>query len=354
MAYRPFGRAMPAPTVNVGATIGRPPWLPPSGGAGAQRLRGAYTNLSVICFANATVSLRLGHGAGLTAHWAVIQHRAAASLPFRGGGPPRWGRADEGIGSYRVRRKIGEAGGQSRPPLQELYNNPRDCPASAIGHWLTMTLQFEALPLLWGLEREAGMTYYHASPTGGLQILEPRKSPFLDKPTQVCMTSLRAMALFYLIRNYEYAYGYDRQGRLYFDDPFPEALKRLYSGKSGWLYVCRDGEYEKTAIPNEYISYEPVYVVGAEWIPDAWQAFLEEQKRGNIRIYDYAYLKSEPEKFAAKCAWLEREISKEIIENHLWDTSDADRARYYQEHYPEIWGRTLVCVQTEEEPHVYR
>ena len=198
------------------------------------------------------------------------------------------------------------------------------------------------------------MTYYHASPTGGLQILEPRKSPFFDKPMQVCMTSLRAMALFYLIRNYEYAYGYDRQGRLYFDDPFPDALKKLYSGKSGWLYVCRDGEYEKTAIPNEYISYEPVYVVEAEWIPDAWQAFLEEQKRGNIRIYDYAYLKSEPEKFAEKCAWLEREISKEIIENHLWDTSDADRARYYQEHYPEIWGRALARVQTEEEPHVYR
>ena len=34
--------------------------------------------------ANATVSLRLGHGAGLTAHRAVIQHRAAASLPYTG------------------------------------------------------------------------------------------------------------------------------------------------------------------------------------------------------------------------------------------------------------------------------
>ena len=73
------------------------------------------------------------------------------------------------------------------------------------------------------------MTYYHASPTGGLQILEPRKSPFFDKPTQVCLTSLRAMALFYLIRNYEYAYGYTRQGKLYFDDPFPDALKKLYA-----------------------------------------------------------------------------------------------------------------------------
>ena len=42
------------------------------------------------------------------------------------------------------------------------------------------------------------MIYYHASPVGGLQMLEPRKSPYFDKPTQVCLTSLRAMALFYL------------------------------------------------------------------------------------------------------------------------------------------------------------
>ena len=52
------------------------------------RLRGLnitiHDNLSVICFANATVSLRLSHGAGLTAHRAVIQHRAAASLPYTG------------------------------------------------------------------------------------------------------------------------------------------------------------------------------------------------------------------------------------------------------------------------------
>ena len=41
-------------------------------------------DLSVICFANAAVSLRLGHGAGLTAHRAVIQHRAAALLPSQG------------------------------------------------------------------------------------------------------------------------------------------------------------------------------------------------------------------------------------------------------------------------------
>ena len=50
----------------------------PSGGAGALRLRGAYTN----------------------------PRRAAASLPFRGGKPLRRRRADEGIGPYKVQRKI--------------------------------------------------------------------------------------------------------------------------------------------------------------------------------------------------------------------------------------------------------
>lgn len=106
------------------------------------------------------------------------------------------------------------------------------------------------------------------------------------------------MALFYLIRNYEYAYGYTRQGKLYFDDPFPNALKKLYAGKSGWLYTCEDGDYEKTEIPNEFVSAQPVRIVGAEYIPDAYVAFLREQEAGNILLLDYAHFASDPEKFA--------------------------------------------------------
>ena len=129
-------------------------------------------------------------------------------------------------------------------------------------------------------------------------MLEPRKSPYFDKPTQVCLTSLRAMALFYLIRNYEYAYGYTRQGKLYFDEPFPDALKKLYAGKSGWLYICEDGDYKKTEIPNEFVSAQPVRITGAEYIPDAYEAFLREQAAGNILLLDYAHFASDPEKFA--------------------------------------------------------
>ena len=197
------------------------------------------------------------------------------------------------------------------------------------------------------------MTYYHASPTGGLQMLEPRRSPYFDKPAQVCLTSLRAMALFYLIRNYEYAYGYTRHGELYFDDPFPDALKKLYAGKSGWLYTCGEGDYEKTEIPNELVSAQPVRVIGAEYIPDAYKAFLREQEAGNILLLGYAHFTSEPERFARRRAWLEKVISGEIRKKELWKSPDSDCAHYYQENYPGIWKSTMKSLQTEEEPHVY-
>lgn len=197
------------------------------------------------------------------------------------------------------------------------------------------------------------MTYYHASPTGGLQLLEPRKTLYFDKPTQVCLTSLRAMALFYIIRNYEYAYGYTRQGKLYFDDPFPDALKKLYAGKSGWLYTCEEGDYEKTEIPNEFVSAQPVRIIGAEYIPDAYEAFLREQEAGNILLLRYEHFASDPEKFAKKRAWLEKAISEEIRKKAIWKAPDSDCARYYRENYPEIWKNILKSLQTEEAPHVY-
>ena len=188
------------------------------------------------------------------------------------------------------------------------------------------------------------MQLYHASTHGGLQVLEPRRSPFFEKPVQVCMTSLRAMALFYLIRNFEYAYGYDRQGRLYFADLFPDALKKLYSGKQGWVYTCESGDYEKTAIPNEYISRTPVRVIEAAFVPDAYAAFLEEERAGNILLYDYSRTSEDP----AALAWLDKEIGGTICAERLWQEPDAAKARYYRENYPEIWKRTLERMTQEE------
>ena len=57
------------------------------------------------------------------------------------------------------------------------------------------------------------MAYYHCSPTAGLTVLEPRKPESFEKPARVYMTTLLPMALMYTVRNYEYSYGYTKEGQ---------------------------------------------------------------------------------------------------------------------------------------------
>ena len=63
-------------------------------------------------------------------------------------------------------------------------------------------------------------------------MLEPRKPESFEKPARVYLTTLLPMALMYTVRNYEYSYGYTKEGQIYFDEYFPNALELLYRGKS--------------------------------------------------------------------------------------------------------------------------
>ena len=76
------------------------------------------------------------------------------------------------------------------------------------------------------------MAYYHCSTIAGLKVLEPRKPVAFDKPPRVYMTTLLPMALMYTVRNYEYTYGYTKEGQIHFDEYFPNELEILYRGKA--------------------------------------------------------------------------------------------------------------------------
>ena len=107
------------------------------------------------------------------------------------------------------------------------------------------------------------MILYHCSPTPGLRALEPRVTPYFDKPRQLCLTELRPMALFYGIRHFEYTYGYTRAGELYYMEQFPGALAELYGGKSASLYLCEEREDLETTGFFDYLDAGAI--VAAEW-----------------------------------------------------------------------------------------
>lgn len=174
------------------------------------------------------------------------------------------------------------------------------------------------------------MPYYHCSPIAGLRVLEPRKPKSFDKPPRVYMTTLLPMALMYAVQNYEYSYGYTKEGQIYFDEYFPNALEILYRGKSASLYLCDPENTESTKIPNEAVAESAVPVISETHIPDAYEALLEQERLGALVIYRYHELSER------KLQWI-RTTQADIIKKANLINTPGPKADYYREHYPESW-----------------
>ena len=185
------------------------------------------------------------------------------------------------------------------------------------------------------------MAYYHCSPTPGLTLLEPRKPKSFDKPARVYLTTLLPMALMYTVQNYEYTYGYTKEGQIYLDEYFPNALELLYRGKSASLYLCDPEKTETTQIPNEAISETAVPVIRETFIQDACEALLEQERLGALVIRRYDELTDK------MLDWIRNAEADCIRKANLLQTP-GPMADYYREHYPESW---IIVEREQDEPH---
>ena len=173
------------------------------------------------------------------------------------------------------------------------------------------------------------MTYYHCSPTAGLTALLPRKPEAFEKPAAVYVATSLPMALMYGIRNYEYTYGYTKEGQIYFSEYFPNALEILYRGKSASLYRCAPKSTETTRIPNEVISRDVVPVLEETVIDDVCEALLEQERLGTLVIRRHHELSPK------MLDWI-RKVEADSIRS-LSDKT-GPMADYYRTHYPESWA----------------
>lgn len=175
-------------------------------------------------------------------------------------------------------------------------------------------------------------TLYHVSPTPGLTVLKPSVTKYFGKPKQVCLTASLPMALMYGIKHFEYAYGYTRDGRIYYEEYFPNALEELYRGKAASLYTCsRRPDMEATQIPNEYVTPSEVPVDRELLISDLCEALLEQERQGALKIVRWSELSGERRR------WIIRAEADTIREKGLLARPGDPFARYMREKYPESW-----------------
>ena len=162
-------------------------------------------------------------------------------------------------------------------------------------------------------------------------MLAPRKPESFEKPAWVYMTTLLPMALMYGIRNFEYTYGYTKDGQIYFEEYFPNALEVLYRGKAASLYICAPETVAATPIPNEAVSEKSVAVLEEILIPDVCEALLEQERLGTLMIRRYEELSPK------MLAWIRREEAGEIRKRGLLEQG-GPMADYIKSHYPDSWA----------------
>ena len=174
--------------------------------------------------------------------------------------------------------------------------------------------------------------FYHASPVGGIRVLEPRVSNngiplvwFSEKRENVLVYLSNAVEKYCRETGFPHEgrwekwgpYGFGADGRQRIEEYYPDALEKTYAGVSGYIYSAErvtDAGID-LMIPDAAASSAPVEVAGAEFVPDALDAILEAEREGLITILRYGEMSDRMR------AWNRRTIREEY-------EAAADRPEY--------------------------
>ena len=161
------------------------------------------------------------------------------------------------------------------------------------------------------------MLYYHASPTPGIEILEPRVSN--HGTPLVYVSQKRENVLVYLSNAvekfchetgfvhdgpyYKWAsYGFTKEGVLQLEEYWPGALEDTYAGVQGYIYTVppTDALQPMQDIPAAYSAAQPLPVCGCEQVPDALEAIIAAETADLVRIRRYEQLSENTHRWLAK------------------------------------------------------
>ena len=159
--------------------------------------------------------------------------------------------------------------------------------------------------------------YYHASRTPGIRQLEPRISNhnipliyFSKKRENVLVYLSNAVEKCCKEKGFAYdgtwskwgPYGFEKDGRLRFEEYYPNALESTYRGVSGYVYEAAEVMDSGFAlqIPDAVTSEIPVDVTGVEFVADAYEELLRAEREGRITILRYEDLSPQKNEWIRK------------------------------------------------------
>lgn len=140
------------------------------------------------------------------------------------------------------------------------------------------------------------MKFYHGTTIQGIKSLSA-SSCNRDGKSVLYLTDNWAYSLFY-IRDRDINFvtcGVGSDGKVHYDEKIPDQLKMLYQGRSGYIYQT-DTEAEPTSIRGIWISRKNAPITRCSFIPDVYEAIIEEIKKGTVEFLPFEKLTEEQRK----------------------------------------------------------
>lgn len=174
------------------------------------------------------------------------------------------------------------------------------------------------------------MTLYHGSDVPGLTVLKPFTSnhgtPYVyltDHPTLALLYAFNAVGR----PGGFFTYWFDKQGQLIYDEYFPDQLRTMYQGKSGWVYEAQAEDLPQLdKMPWVYLSASPAAVTNAAFIPDLYEALTQAAADGRLVWNRYDDLSEKA-----------REGHRQVVRRSLAGHEDDAYTAFLQQHMPEVF-----------------
>ena len=179
------------------------------------------------------------------------------------------------------------------------------------------------------------MILYHGSCVGGLNEL----TPFLSehKKPYVYLSSNPVVALLYAVKPVPkpfsfYPYGFNC-GKVIYSEYFEDCFKKIYQGKTGFLYECEieENAQNATAINCAYTTENPVKVLNCTRIDDIYEKFMEYREEG---LFDIKPFDRVPEK---EMAFVLGDMKNTIEKYDLKSDTDNPMSKFIRDNFPQLW-----------------
>ncbi|MFR1519299.1 MAG: hypothetical protein ACLSVG_11130 [Clostridia bacterium] len=175
--------------------------------------------------------------------------------------------------------------------------------------------------------------FYHATNKKLDELLPLSKKHSGDG--RVCyFTPNRAYALFY-IRDMEINHvtcGVGDNGIPVYYEQFPQQLKIMYSGRSGYIYtLINNGEIVNGHTNGVWFSTQPIKVASVSFVKDVYDEIIKAESVGEVQIIRYEDLSEE------KKLQITEMICISILK-HKYLSNDCAKSRFMKENFPEAWN----------------